>query len=86
MKSKDEDEKSIDSILKYTKTVVSSSVNFYSYFHKNDDSLFEKQIKILTEPSNSEILMETKLNNKKSKLIKKKKNSISFKKYKKFNN
>ena len=73
MKSKDEDEKSIDSILKYTKTVVSSSVNFYSYFHKNDDSLFEKQIKILTEPSNSEILMETKLNNKKSKLIKKKK-------------
>ena len=42
MKSKDEDEKSIDSILKYTKTVVSSSVNFYSYFHKNDDYLFEK--------------------------------------------
>ena len=45
MKSKDEDEKSIDSILKYTKTVVSSSVNFYSYFHKNDDSLFKEAIK-----------------------------------------
>ena len=65
MKSKDEDEKSIDSILKYTKTVVSSSVNFYSYFHKNDNNLFEKQIKILKETSNSEIIIKKKLNNKK---------------------
>ena len=63
----------IDLILKNTKNIVKSSESFYSYYNKNDNSLIEKQIILLTESNNnfkSSIPNKLNKNNPKTKLTK----------------